>query len=205
MNKPGGPPWRAASFEEEALFTPAEFAGAVTSAAAQLDAARRALQALACPAITTLEIRLDELDGHRIEALLAGVPTGYRKDEREDDHVYLIQAAAPGSGLAGELAAQLAEARKLGADYSRLNPGNLPTDTLYVGRSKTPRARLRQHLGAEGRGVFSLHLQRWAGGSRAAIRISLMRFHRLDDLLVQAVEDGLWASLRPAFGRKGER
>lgn len=186
------------------MFTEAEFTRAIESAAAQLESAQLALRQLACPKIASLATNLRDLTAPQIERLLADVPTGYRKRDKEDDHVYIIRSSA-GPTIVATLAKQLAEARKAHADYSRLNGENLPTSTLYVGRSKTLRVRLRQHLGAEGRGVFSLHLQRWASSNDAMIQISILQFSGVDDLLVQAVEDGLWASLRPAFGRKGER
>jgi hypothetical protein len=53
--------------------------------------------------------------------------------------------------------------------------------------------------------VYALHLGRWARQIGAEIFISYMRFERQDNLLVQAIEDGLWLSLRPLFGRKGEK
>jgi len=53
--------------------------------------------------------------------------------------------------------------------------------------------------------VYSMHMQRWATGNNADISLSYMKFENQEDLLIQAVEDGIWAALCPAFGRKGER
>ena len=132
------------------------------------------------------------------------VPTGYGKLEKTTDYVYVIQFVAD-LKLMSTLRIQLNEARKTANDYSRLNAENNQSMTFYVGRSKTLRARLKQHLGAEARGVYSLHLQRWATGNNAEIAIFVMKFNDAEDLLVQAVENGLWSSLKPAFGRKGEK
>lgn len=186
------------------VFADADFKNAVLNAAAQLEGAQRALRALARPGITSLIADLQGLSAHSIEQLLASVPTGYRKSEKGDDYVYIIQSEG-GQKHVAALSTLFAQARNAHADYSRMNRENMPTATLYVGRSKTLRARLRQHLGAEGRGVFSLHLARWAATTHGKVHISMLRFSGTDDLLVQAIEDGLWSFLRPAFGRKGER
>jgi hypothetical protein len=50
-----------------------------------------------------------------------------------------------------------------------------------------------------------MHLLRWATRTRAVLEISYMKFEGEDDLLIQAIEDGIWASLMPAFGRQGEQ
>ena len=107
--------------------------------------------------------------------------------------------------IAASIRSALEQARKTAKDYSRINQDHNETNTIYVGRSKAVRSRLRQHLGAQGQGVFSLHLQRWATRIDMDITIFLMSFTNSDDLLVQAIEDGLWSALKPAFGRKGGR
>jgi hypothetical protein len=187
------------------LFTPIDFSKAIASAISQLHTVQQALQGIACPQIESLTINLRDLSEERVREKLDDVPTGYGKSEKGSDYIYVIQIQGEQPGLVTALSAQLDEARKTSNDYSRLNSENKETKTLYVGRSKTLRARLKQHLGAEGRGVYSLHLQRWATGNNAEIAVSIMKFNGAEDLLVQAVEDGLWASLKPAFGRKGER
>ena len=187
------------------MFTPTDFSKAIASAMSQLQTVQQALQGITCPEIASLTINLRDLSEERIGERLDAVPTGYGKSEKGSDYVYVIQVQDEQAGRVTTLNAQLDEARKSADDYCRVNSENTNTDTLYVGRSKTLKARLRQHLGAENRGIYSMHLQRWATGNDTEISISYMRFENKEDLLVQAIEDGLWASLRPAFGRKGER
>ena len=163
------------------------------------------LEGITCPSIESLSINLRDLSEERIDEILGVVPTGYAETEKGVDYIYVIQVPDQQTKLVATLTTQLTRARRTANDYPRLNGENKETVTLYVGRSKTLRARLKQHLGAEGRGVYSLHLQRWATGNDAEISVFIMKFDGAEDLLVQAVEDGLWASLKPAFGRKGVR
>lgn len=171
----------------------------------QLQTVQQALPGITCPPIASLTINLHDLSKEQIGAVLDTVPTGYRKSEKGSDYLYVIQIQDEQAGLVITLSAQLDEVRKTSKDYPRLNNKNQETKTLYVGRSKTLRSRLKQHLGAEDRGVYSLHFQRWATGNNAEITVFIMKFSGVENLLVQAMEDGLWASLKPAFGRKGER
>jgi len=187
------------------LFTPTEFSRAIDSAMSQLQAAQQALRESTCSQIAPLTINLSELSDKRIGEMLDTLPMGYGKSEKGYDYIYVIQVQDEQAGVVTKLRAQLEEAKKTLHDYSKINSENKETKTLYVGRSKTLRARLKQHLGTEGRGVYSLHLQRWATGNNAEIAVFIMKFNSVESSLIQTVEDTLWAYLKPAFGRKGER
>jgi hypothetical protein len=191
--------------KENLLFTAKEFKSALESAMQQLQAVQKALEVVACPDVECLTVKLQDLTLERIEELIDEVPSGFRKADKGTDYVYVIRVPENCQNQVPTLVVQLAEARNLADDYCRINNENMNTGTLYVGRSKTLKARLRQHLGAENRGIYSMHLQRWATRNDTEISISYMKFENKEDLLVQAIEDGLWASLLPAFGRKGER
>lgn len=187
------------------MFTASEFESALESAAQQLQSVQQTLKSISCPEVICLTINLRDLALEPIEELIDDVPSGYRKADKGNDYIYVIRVPTGHEHQVAGLCAQLKEARRSADDYCRINSENKNTDALYVGRSKTLKARLRQHLGAENRGIYSMHLQRWATGKDIDISISYMQFENKEDLLVQAIEDGLWASLRPAFGRKGER
>ncbi|MCU0858933.1 MAG: hypothetical protein MUC65_11085 [Pontiellaceae bacterium] len=77
---------------EVSLFTERQFATAIDSAAAQLEGAQRALRTIICPSISALTANLQALNAPQIERLLTDVPTGYRKSEKNDDHVYIIES-----------------------------------------------------------------------------------------------------------------
>jgi len=163
------------------------------------------LTAIACPPVETLRINLNELTHESIGELLEDVPSGYRKSDRETDFVYVIRLCVPSQDDVARLWNQLDAARTLADDYCRVNRENENPGALYVGRSKKLKSRLTQHLGTEQRGVYSMHMQRWATVNNTEISIAYMKFEGKEDLLVQAVEDGIWGALKPAFGRKGER
>lgn len=187
------------------MFNSDEFSIAISSASDQLDKAKRLLETIACPAVKTLQINLRNLNQESIGELLDDVPSGYRKVDKLTDYVYVIKLPPDMQSLIPQLWAQLDTARTLADDYCRVNRENTDAQALYVGRSKKLKSRLAQHLGTEQRGIYSMHLQRWATENDALISISYMKFENQENLLVQAVEDGIWASLKPAFGRKGER
>jgi hypothetical protein len=187
------------------MFTPQEFTAAITSASEQLQLVREALEAITCPRVDTLRIDLRDLSQEAIGELLEDVPSGYRKADRDNDYVYVLRLSNNDQEMVTTLWDQLDAARTLADDYCRVNRENVRTFALYVGRSKKLKSRLTQHLGTEQRGVYSMHMQRWATGNNAEISLSYMKFENQEDLLIQAVEDGIWAALRPAFGRKGER
>ncbi len=50
-----------------------------------------------------------------------------------------------------------------------------------------------------------MHMLRWCAGIEATVKIYRYQFDQQPNLIVQALEDGLWDSFRPIFGRKGER
>jgi hypothetical protein len=187
------------------MFTAEKFAVSIASATAQLQLVQQALTAITCPTVQTLHINLNELSLESIGELLEEVPSGYRKVDRDTDYVYVIQLREPTPQLVSALWDQLDAARKLADDYCRVNREHANSGALYVGRSKKLKTRLTQHLGTEQRGVYSLHMQRWATANDAEILLSYMKFENQEDLLVQAIEDGIWAALKPAFGRKGEK
>ena len=187
------------------MFTTQEFSYAIKSASAQLQQVQQALAAIACPTVQTIQIGLNELTHESIGELLEEVPSGYRKNDQDTDFVYVIRLCRSTQTLVTTLWDQLDAARTLADDYCRVNRENTNPGALYVGRSKKLKSRLTQHLGTEQRGVYSMHMQRWATGNVSEISISYMKFENQEDLLVQAVEDGIWAELKPAFGRKGER
>jgi hypothetical protein len=187
------------------LFEKHHFGNALKSAAQQLKAVQTSLDGAACPSINHFSISLSDMTAEGIKEAIDAVPSGYGKADKESDFVYVIQMECTLQNTSAVLVSKIEQARHAADDYCRVNRDHAESHTLYVGRSKTLRARLRQHLGAESKGVYAMHMLRWASGIDAQIHVSHMKFEGQDDLLIQAIEDGLWTSLRPTFGRKGER
>jgi hypothetical protein len=191
--------------KENELFTSEEFMTAKTSAMEQLRLVQAALKKIACPPIHPLNINLSHLELISIKELLRDVPTGGCKDDKETDYIYVIKIPECQINLVARLIVKLEHARETAKDFCRINKEHALTNTLYVGRSQKLRSRLKQHLGEEGHTTYAMHLQRWATEFDIQASISYMKFNGVEDLLVQAIEDGLWESLKPAFGRKGGR
>lgn len=187
------------------MFSEEAFAEALASAMEQLRTVQQGLGRIKCPKLTHFSIGLRDATIEQIKEQLADVPSGHSKRQMDSDYIYVIGFVPGATSPLSILTERLGKARKTASDFCRINEGGTDTQTLYVGRSKTLRSRLRQHLGANSQGVYAMHLLRWALGTDVEISISYMRFESKDDLLIQAIEDGLWESLRPAFGRKGER
>ena len=187
------------------MFGRSDFANSIWNAKAQWEVVAKTLGEVQFPPITTLRIRFDALSSESLKELLKSVPSGYAKADSDTDYIYVIQISDGATGMVGELQTQLQKEKKNGTDYPRINAAHQDGITLYVGRSRNLKKRLREHLGAEAPGVYALHLKRWAPSVKAEIVISVIRFHETHDLVVQTIEDGIWETLKPAFGRKGGR
>lgn len=95
------------------------------------------------------------------------------------------------------------EARKNDRAYCRLNPAST---LLYVGSSSDLVSRIKQHLGFGNKGTYAMQLRHWLPELEGMLRIQIWRFSKeIDSTVVQAIEDGLWASNKPMFGRQGAR
>lgn len=95
------------------------------------------------------------------------------------------------------------ETRKNDRAYCRLNPAS---PLLYVGSSANLDSRIKQHLGFGNKGTYAMQLCHWLPEREGMLRIQAWRFSKeIDGAVVQAIEDGLWASNKPMFGRQGAR
>ena len=78
--------------------------------------------------------------------------------------------------------------------------------TIYVGSSLDIRKRLREHLGHAANGTFALRMRSWCPPVDGRVRVEVSA--ALGDVTssqVQDVEDALWRSSRPMFGRLGPK
>lgn len=214
------------------MFLERDFTAAIKTAHEQLAVVTRLLDTAKFPGSDFVHVKMNCLSEQTITDALSSVPDD--EDDEENvkvDYVYIIQVDPSEEAVVSRfrdlLSAKVENIREenkklrkekkagtvpntqkgLKSDYSKINsiascPG---THTLYVGRSKSLRTRLEQHLGSGATGVYSLHLQRWAVTLDVSVQITYLRFDGTDDLLVQAIEDGIWSLLRPAFGRQGMR
>lgn len=141
-----------------------------------------------------------------IEHHLSHIPTGHKGDAGNTDFIYIIRLAKDANTSAKELHSALEGHRKKieKKDFCKINEKH-SSNTLYIGRSKTLRSRLSQHLGAANHGVYAMHMQRWISQNLLKLEISYLTFKNESNLLIQAIEDALWTAEKPAFGKKGGR
>jgi len=90
-----------------------------------------------------------------------------------------------------------------GRAYARLN--NI-SKVLYVGSSSSLGRRFREHLGYGARGTYALHLSHWARSLFINISLVAARYPaEVDPEVLGLMEDQLWDTLEPMFGRRGRR
>ncbi|MEQ9519596.1 MAG: GIY-YIG nuclease family protein [Parvibaculum sp.] len=78
--------------------------------------------------------------------------------------------------------------------------------TLYVGSSKNIQNRLRQHLGEAPKSTYALNMQRWCPEFSDGVTVKVQ--FCLPDVSSecrQDIEDFLWETMQPIFGKKGRR
>lgn len=78
------------------------------------------------------------------------------------------------------------------------------SQTLYVGSSVKTRGRIREHLFGAARGTYSLNLAHWLPDIEGELKVEICGFGEpVNATLVQDIEDALWRSSRPMYGRSG--
>lgn len=154
------------------------------------------------PTVTSIALtRNCDIDRH-----LANIPSGHKGDAGNTDFVYIIRLAKDAGTSVKELHSAVEDLRQKiqKKDFCKINEKHI-SNTLYVGRSKTLRSRLSQHLGAANHGVYAMHMQRWVSQNPLKLEISYLTFKNESNLLIQTIEDALWTAEKPAFGKKGGR
>jgi hypothetical protein len=157
------------------------------------------------------EFQLEKLSDHYIEEVVKKVPAGYAKEYEETDFLYIFKLLEADDNKKNSIAGNFTKYRNIQStdgfegkkDCCRYN--EKLSDYLYIGRSQKLRSRLKQHLGAANEGIFAMHMLRWSAGLECRIEVSYYEFKSHDNLIIQALEDGLWQSFFPMFGRKGEK
>ncbi len=104
---------------------------------------------------------------------------------------------------------EVKDTKKDGRAYAR------PTKELsrywYVGSSWNIVRRFREHLGYGAQGTYALQLSSWARELSIPLKIVVWRYDvesykdELRENVIGALEDALWTTLKPMFGRKGRR
>lgn len=88
----------------------------------------------------------------------------------------------------------------------RRNPEREEQTTLYVGGSEGIRRRLREHVGSAAAGTYALNMQRWCPQFDGVVTVRVQLFSpEVSRDCRQDLEDSLWDTLQPIFGKKGAR
>ncbi|EHK2775563.1 hypothetical protein J9098_004194 [Vibrio vulnificus] len=86
-------------------------------------------------------------------------------------------------------------------NFSRDNVDNASSHTLYVGTSQGIKERFRTHLGVgKGRSTWALYLSEWLNEEVTITTVPLLHFTQDES---QLLEDVIWDSCKPMFGKKG--
>jgi hypothetical protein len=88
---------------------------------------------------------------------------------------------------------------------ARDNKSHEDTRCLYVGSSANLLRRIREHAGQGHEKTYALHMGRWLP-DEAEVRLTYAFLGAgSPSLIASALEDHLWETRRPMFGRRGAR
>ena len=119
--------------------------------------------------------------------------------------LYYFECRSRGIDLAKvERAFAKAKARKTNRRaYPRLNAQGT---CFYVGSSQSVARRFEEHLGFGARGTYALQLVHWAQPLSLELDFVCAKYaENTPTEVIQALEDTLWETRRPMFGRQGRR
>ena len=87
--------------------------------------------------------------------------------------------------------------------YPRLNA---PGTCFYVGSSRSVATRLKEHLGFGAKATYALQLIHWARPLSLELTFVCAKYAESTPYeVVQALEDTLWETKKPMFGRQGRK
>lgn len=87
--------------------------------------------------------------------------------------------------------------------YPRLNA---KSTCLYVGSSQAVAKRLAEHLGYRAKKTYAMQLLHWARPLGIRVKITCAKYPDSTPYpVLQALEDTLWESMGPMFGRQGRK
>lgn len=187
---------------------------AVSSYKATFRAAVDLAQQLHLDPIGSLDFNTKSLIGEFAKAQFADVRTGGRIEDKRKCAIYVFTLAKP---CPSARVWDQIDAAKSGTDsdggYKNLcsvNHTHLGSRTLYIGRSFTPRSRLREHLNESPGKTYAMHLQQWAQPLALQLQVRIFDVRQYNDTpelerAVNVLETGLWDHLRPLLGRRGDK
>jgi len=77
---------------------------------------------------------------------------------------------------------------------------------LYVGGSEDIRRRMKEHIGTASAQTYAMNLQRWCPNFDGLVTVKVQAFSpSASRECRQDIEDALWDSLKPIFGKRGSK
>lgn len=173
-----------------------------------------AARLLRLPSPRRAEFRTSSLTEESIPAILKSIPriTTSEKNSKARGFLYLFSVAEGCPVKRQEVVNAILQAKTIqksgGAkkNLCAVNESALDGRALYVGRSWEPVPRIRGHLqAAPNSSTYAIHFAAWANQVDLDVELLLYEFSGISDRTLQVLEDGLWDSLRPLLGRRGEK
>ena len=154
-------------------------------------------------AVESWSIDVSELPASAAECSLFGAVRDWAAGSKLC--LYYVDCTTPGADLAAiEDAFADAKAQTKGTRaFPRLNK---PSSCFYVGSSRSIAKRLCDHLGYGAPSTYALQLRHWARPLSLRLEFCCAKYAETTKYpAVQALEDALWESKAPMFGRKGPK
>jgi hypothetical protein len=179
------------------------FARLPGQAQAALDRVSAAVKGVVPIAVASWSIDVSQLPASAAECSLFGAVRDWAAGSKRC--LYYLDCGTPGADLAViEQAFAAAKAQERGARaFPRLNSRS---ECLYVGSSQSIAKRLSEHLGYGAPSTYALQLRHWARPLSLCLEFCCARYAETTLYsVVQTLEDALWESKAPMFGRRGRK
>lgn len=88
--------------------------------------------------------------------------------------------------------------------FARYNGHELEKcQSLYVGSSSSLRKRFREHCGLSSKQTYALKFRNWMTADNVEIQFHYFQLSNVTQDILQNIEDGLWKTMLPVFGKLG--
>lgn len=121
-------------------------------------------------------------------------------------HAAIYRLTVDNAAGAGRLRSAFADYNPQNGHVQTRNNNVDDSNTIYVGSSRKIAQRLRQHLFNCPPSTYALKMHLWCPAADNLLRVEVSAARGdVDKSLLQYVEDFLWTSSRPMFGKLGAR
>jgi hypothetical protein len=190
-----------------------DLATSIESLERNMVAAISAAKKVALPQSVSVPFSTLGMSGAAIDKIARKVITGKRSEDCGSEFLYIFRLSPKNKVPISEIMHRFLAAKATQDDPSykgeknlcRANPQHATTTVLYVGRSYSPRERLKQHLRSSTNGTYAIHFEGWANRLEMQLEFHLYKFASVGDRVIQVIEDGLWDHFTPLLGRRGDK